>query len=197
MVKKSKSLLKKSKTINNKKLKREIFKKSLKNELTKMGLKNNIEPFNFILSMANILIIFYLFYIFFISGIIHYINQIKDCKCFQEKNKLVGVNITYIYILEIIMLIISIIMFLNLLFLRSIITKIKNGGNKSILTTNKITYLLSLIVNGYLIYNIVKISEIPTDDCECDKSWLKNLLYIQVIIICISIFFGGIIALRY
>lgn len=171
------------------KRKRDLFKKELKKKLAEMNIKKD-NNFDFVINGFNILIVYYFLYIIFISGIIYYINKIKDCKCFQEKNKLVGVNITYIYIIEIIILVMSIIAFVQFIMARHYIKTIQKGGAMNN-TTQKISFFISLLVNGYLIYNVVKLSEIPMDDCECDKNMLKYLLYIQSVIIAISLFFTG------
>jgi hypothetical protein len=181
--------LKKKNIVNRNK---KLFNKKLKNKLKNLGLTEKDEIYDFMVNVFNILIIYYLCYIIFVSGIIYYINQIKDCKCFQEKNKLVGVNITYIYMLEIIILILGIVMFVQLVIAKIFIKKNKSGGNNE--NSNillKITFLINIIVSGYLIYNIIKLSQIPIDDCECDKSSLRYLLYIQATIMTISLFFNG------
>jgi hypothetical protein len=197
---KKKSYYKKLKKNNIVERKRKSYQKELKKklneELGKLGVNKSVDSINFVKNGFMYLIIFYVFYILFISGIIYYINRIKDCKCFQEKNKLVGVNITYIYIIEIILLVLAIITILQLFLGIKYLNEIKSGGGTVNNIGNKISYLISLFINGYLIYNIIKLSEIPTDDCECDKSSLKNLLYIQSGIIIVTIIFSGIIIFR-
>lgn len=181
--------LKKNNIVNRNK---KLFNKELRKKLKNLGITKRDDVFDYVINGFNILIIYYLCYIIFVSGIIYYINQIKDCKCFQEKNKLVGVNITYIYILEIIILVLGLFTFIQLVISRSLINRVINGGNKQNSNNSlKIMFFITIIINGYLIYNIAKLSEIPIDDCQCDNSSLRYLLYIQAILMVISLFLYG------
>jgi hypothetical protein len=179
--------MKSNKKISNKKL--DVIKKKLE----KFGYKKPVNLVN-VMSDLKILIIFYIIFIFIyiliVSGIINYINKIKDCNCFKEKNNIYSVNITYIYVIEIIILILSIFSLVSFIYLyimnNYVINKLK-GGSKSIFNTYLIAYLISLLINGYLLYNIYKLVNIPEDNCNCDKSSLKKLLYIQSILIMINL----------
>lgn len=135
--------------------------------------------------------IYFIVYIIFLSCIIYYINSIKNCACFIELNKTENVNINYIYIIEILFLVISVITFITFIGMNYILkNKIKSklsGGAKGFLYTNLFLYILILVIDVYLIYNIYKLFKIPDDNCNCMKNWLKNLLYIQVILIIIGI----------
>ena len=131
--------------------------------------------------------LFFIIYIIFVSGIIYYINSIKDCSCFIELNKSSNVNIHYIYIIEIIILFLLIIGFITFIILHYKINNLTKGGMKQNPYIYLIQYVIILIVYGYLVYNIYKLYKIPDDDCNCMKNWLKYLLYIQVIFIIITI----------
>jgi hypothetical protein len=127
--------------------------------------------------------------ILFYSGIIYYIYKVKDCSCFIELNKNENVNIEYIYIIEIILLSLFVILFLLYILFNYIINNLQKGGANNIIYYILFMYVISLIVYGYLIYNIYKFSQIPDDNCNCMKSWLKFLLYTQcVFLICGLIF---------
>jgi hypothetical protein len=136
------------------------------------------------------LIFIYIIGIIFIGYIISYVKQIKDCQCFIEKNKEFGTNINYIYYLEILIFILYTYNLLSLIYMSFLFNSTMKGG-ASILMIQRIAYIIGLLINGYLVYNVYKLSEIPEDDCECLKSSLKYLLYIQSGIILLGLISSG------
>lgn len=178
--------IRKVKRVNKKNFYKEIYNKGLnknmKKTIEKVGVKNVISSLYF-------LIFFYVIYSIFITFIITYIRGIKDCPCFLEKNKQVGANITYIYILEIIYLIVTVMNIISSIIAVKVLKSKQKGGDKMNIS-NRIGYLIGLIIGVYLLYNIYKLSQIPEDDCDCDKNSLKYLLYIQGVLIFISLIYS-------
>lgn len=156
-------------------------------DIQKAFNENGIKNVSFVIYT---LIFIYIIAIVFIGYIISYIKQIKDCQCFIEKNKEIGTNINYIYYLEIIIFVIYVFNLLSLIYFSFLFNSSMKGGAANLMI-QRISYIIGLLINGYLIYNIYKLSEIPEDDCECVKSWLKNLLYIQSVVILFGLISSG------
>lgn len=137
------------------------------------------------------LLVFYILAISYVSGIIYYLNTLKDCECYKEENKTNYSNITYLIVIESFILTMFIIGLISSFFLIYYINTVKNipiiGGKKTSLYTFLIILLLfSLIGCGiqiYFIYNVYKLSKNVNNECICTKNWLRYLLYIQTIII--------------
>jgi hypothetical protein len=115
------------------------------------------------------------------SAIIYYLNKLKGCTCYQEKNKKNYSNITYLIVIESIILAINIIYFI--IFCGSIyfLNKIKKGGAGKNNTLIYIALLLYIILYSYFVYNVYKIYQNVSSDCECTQNWLRYLLYIQTV----------------
>jgi len=158
--------------------------KKSKNINMLLNKENKLKVFN---NLIYFMYIFLIMYIIFVSGIIYYISSIKDCSCFIELNKSANVNIQYIYIIEIIILFLIIIIFFTIIILHYRINNLTKGGMKQNAYIFLIQYIIILAVYGYLVYNVYKLYQIPDDDCNCMKNWLKYLLYIQVILMIIGI----------
>ena len=157
--------------------------------MTKKLSKKIIDKFSsdkYILDKAFIpLLIFFFLYILFIGSIVYYIRQVKNCQCFNELNKNNDINITYIYVIEIILLVLSILSFISTLYLYINVRSSLRGGYKNIVYINIFAIILGVLIQFYLLYNIYKFIQLPDDNCDCMKSWIKKLLYIQIIIIVI------------
>ena len=144
--------MKNSKIMKNSKMMKNL--KMMKN--SKMLLNKVIDfKINILNNLIYLICFFFIIYIIFVSGIIYYINSIKDCSCFIELNKSANVNIHYIYIIEIIILFLLIFNFITFIILHYRIDNI--GGKHHNLYTFLIQYILILIINGYLAYNIYKL----------------------------------------
>lgn len=155
-----------------------------KNILPKNILPNNIEKYSTNIKSTNILtnafyfmIFIFIILIIYIGSIIHYLNKLKECPCFLEKNKENNSNITYLIVIESIILAIYIIYVLGLIYLIYVFNSKKIGGGIRIMSY--ISFLLILIINGFFIYYVSKLSQNVSEDCECSKSWIRYLLYIQ------------------
>lgn len=150
-----------------------------------IGMKflNSIIPFAFII---NIIVILY------IGSIIFYLHKIKNCPCFIEKNKNNYTNINYLLIIEYIILSLNVFMLLSLLIYifnynnTNNLTK-KGGAIQNYQTPILIFFCLSFLIYSFFVYYVYKLHENISEDCECSKSWLRYLLYIQTIIIVISL----------
>jgi hypothetical protein len=131
----------------------------------------------------------------YISFIINYLNTLKSCSCYQKENQLNYSNITYLIIIESFALAIFILLTISIIYMIIILNKGQKGGNKnkSYKTGFYIGYLISLIIYGYFIYYVYKLSENVNEECECTKSWMRYLLYIQAIFILIGLISSGVL----
>ena len=86
------------------------------------------------------------------------------------------------------MLFFQIVMFL---FILSMIIKLRNfaGGSKNdgTLIFMYIFIVLYFLIYGYFVYYVYLISENIKDDCECSKSPIRYLLYIQAFFIALNL----------
>jgi len=130
-------------------------------------------------------------FIIYLSSIIYYLNKLKDCQCFLDKNKSNYSNINYLIIIESILLAFQIIIFLSIVYVIYMINNSKIGGGKDIMITAYITFLILFLIYGFFIYYVFKLSENISDDCLCSKSWLRYLLYIQTFFILLSLVGNG------
>lgn len=122
---------------------------------------------------------FYVIYILYVGSIIFYLNKLKDCPCFQYKNETNYTNLTYLIIIESILLAFSIIITLVVIGLISATYSLKSGGAKGFINYVFIGLILQILIYGYFIYYVYKLYENVDKDCECTQSWLRYLLYIQ------------------
>ena len=166
-----------------------------KNSLSKKNLSkmNNIKyNFNTIKSASHSLfttiLILTIISILFLSFILNYLNELKKCACFQN-DEAKKINLNYLIIIEAIMLFFQIVMFL---FILSMIIKLKNfsGGseNDGSLIFMYIFIVLYFLIYGYFVYYVYLLSENIKDDCECSKSPIRYLLYIQAFFIALNLF---------
>jgi hypothetical protein len=143
-----------------------------------LSFKNIINDSKKINQVIIILLIWCIIVISYISSIIYYLNSLKDCSCYKMVNKTNFSNLTYLIIIESIILSLHVILAISCLILL-IGSKLQNGGNKS---TNFILYLsaiISLIIYGFFFYYVYKLHENIDEKCDCSKSKLRYLLYIQ------------------
>lgn len=136
----------------------------------------------------------YTIYILYIGSIIFYLNKLKDCPCFQYKNETNYTNLTYLIVIESILLALSIIITLVVLGLISATYTLKSGGAKGFMNYVFISLVLQILIYGYFIYYVYKLYENVDEDCECTQSWLRYLLYIQTGFM-ILIIFGHIMSI--
>jgi len=146
-------------------------------------MKNN----NIKIKYNNIFYIYVLDYIItiiFAYCIIYYLNNLKSCKCFQDKNSENYSNIDYLIILEAIIIAINVLSIIIQLMLIYFINNYIGGAN-----TNRyfIMNIIILVLYFYFIYNVYILYKNIDNNCLCTQSWLRYLLYIQTFIIIIFI----------
>ena len=179
--------------------------KKIKNNKKLFNITKNNMPFNniekFMTPTIYVSLAFLIINIIYISSIIYYLNNLKECACYEVKNKINYSNITYLIVIESILLIINIIGFIGMIGLLSNLSSLQNlakGMNVNKLSNkiNKsspgmhiysIILFVYVIVYGYFIYYTYKLHENVDDNCKCTQSWLRYLLYIQAIGMAIGI----------
>lgn len=160
-------------------------KKNLDNLNLKDKDYNLIKVKSNYLSIIGISIFSTLILILLLGYIIYYLNNLRKCKCFQDENNSNVSNIDYIIIIEALGLAINIIILINLISLYISVDKIKSGGSSYGLNTKISLYiiiLLYLIVYGFFVYNVFKLSQNIKSDCLCSNHPVRYLLYIQAFI---------------
>lgn len=136
-----------------------------------------------------------LFNIAYLGGILFYLVKLRDCKCYQTRNKINYSNITYLIVIESILMAFSIITLIGLLATILTVNSLKSGGGKRNLHPSLyVGFTIYILINGYFIYYVYKLYENVDIDrkdakeyCECSDSWLRYLLYIQSLLILFSI----------
>jgi len=113
--------------------------------------------------------------------IYHYLNELKNCKCYNDKlayNKL-SIDIEFLKAYQIFEMFL-IIIFLFLIFLCKQTSNTKFNKSKFSLTflTNA-TILLLAFVTGYISYNVFVLYSISKEKCKCLDKWQKYFIYIQ------------------
>lgn len=165
--------------------------KKINLDIAKIPQKNMMKVIkNLDMSPIYTLLIINLIVIAYISGVIHYLNQLQSCDCYKDKNSLNYSNLTYLIVIEAIILslyvISTIMLIISIISIRSI--KQSGSGKSNMMTYIIISLIINLAITIYFVYNVFKLSQNVDPECECTKSWLRYLLYIQAIIIAIGIF---------
>ena len=153
-----------------------------------LSKKNNLKMLK---SMVYIMLIVNIIIIIYISSIIYYLNKLKECQCFLDKNKSNYSDINYLIIIESILLAFQIIAFISIVYVIYIINNAKIGGGKETMITVYIIFSILFLIYGFFVYYVFKLSENISDDCSCSKSWLRYLLYIQTFFIILSLVGNG------
>jgi hypothetical protein len=162
-----------------------ILPSNFNKELSK---KNNLKMLKGIIYITLIINIIFIIYI---SSIIYYLNKLKECQCFLDKNKSNYSDINYLIIIESILLAFQIILLLSIVYAIYMINNAKNGGGKDIMITAYIMFSVLFLIYGFFVYYVFKLSENISDDCSCSKSWIRYLLYIQTFFIVLSLVGNG------
>lgn len=134
--------------------------------------------------------------IILIGFIINYLSDLQRCKCFNEKNDNNYSNITYLIVIESIILISYIIILLVLIVSYMGIDKIKKGGyyNENEMMMYYLSFIIMLFVYSFFIYYVIKLHQNIKDNCNCAVSPVRYLLYIQTFLM-IIILIGSIMNL--
>ena len=154
-----------------------------------LGKKYNVElikKYLYSILITNIIVIIY------VISIIYYLNNLKVCSCFNDKNKNNYSNINYLIVIECIILAMQFIVLMSVTYMIYILNKYKNGGNKENKMIMVISILILFLIYGYFVYYVFKLSKNISDECECSKSWLRYLLYIQTFFIILNLVGYGI-----
>ena len=173
------------------------MKKTTSKILSKNILPNNIEKYskNIIMNSNTINLLYimtsvFIICIIYIGFIIYYLHKLKECPCFLEINKENNSNISYLIVIESITIAFYSIIVLSLIYLTYSLHNKKIGGG-SIIMSYYVSFLIVLIIYGFFIYYVFKLSQNISEDCECSKSWLRYLLYIQAVLMIGAIFTNG------
>ena len=129
----------------------------------------------------------YIVGIILVSYVIYYLNSLKNCQCFQEKNKENYSNLNYLIIIESIILGLNVITALIILSRLFTMNSPKQGGGSNASISLYIVLILYLLIFGYFIYYVYKLYENVDVKCECSENWIRYLLYIQAIIMIIEV----------
>ena len=115
-----------------------------------------------------------------LSGlIVDHLEEIPDGKCcFKYSN----------YIIEVISIALNIVMVIQLFSLYFAVSSMRGGG-KEIKFYMLLILFLYIIVYGYFIYFVYKLSQNIKYDCLCAQSPIRFLLYAQAILIFIYLLF--------
>jgi hypothetical protein len=162
----------------NKSLKKNISSKKNKSNFNKESLEllqNGMSQI-YILLASSIIVVLYT------SSMIYYLNTLKDCKCYKVINKDNSSNLTYLITIESIILAINLFIFLMCIYTISMIGTIKSGGGDGDMIPFYISIVIMLVINGYFIYYVYKLSQNIDPECPCTQSPLRYLLYIQSLI---------------
>ena len=150
-------------------------KKKLVKSGDKLTVSNKLNGRIYSLLVVCIIIILY------VSGIIHYLNTLKNCSCFQDKNSKNYSNLTYLIVIESIILALHILVTIVLVGGLYAINSGAVGGANIDKTPFIISIIISLIIYGFFFFYVYKLSENVSVDCPCTQSKLRYLLYIQAI----------------
>jgi magnesium-transporting ATPase (P-type) len=164
--------------------------KDIQKNIKKMSDKNMIKLIkNLDISPFYTMLVFYVILIAYISGIIHYLNKLQSCACYNDKNVHNYSNLTYLVIVEAIILTLFIIQTIVVIVGIFAINNIKqNGAGKENMNAYLIVSLIiNLAITIYFVYNVYKLSENVDPQCDCSENWLRYLLYIQSFIMALGI----------
>ena len=165
-----------------------------KTNLDNLNLKN--KDYNLIkvkssyLNVISISILLTVVFIVVLGYIIYYLNSLRNCDCFQKKNDTNVSNIDYLIIIESLGVAMNVILLINLISLYMEVNKIKSGGSKvNRYLTIIIFILVNLIVYGFFVYNVFRLSQNVDSSCECALHPIRYLLYLQALVIFVSLVF--------
>ena len=115
--------------------------------------------------------------------------KLRNCTCFVESNKSHYTNMTYLIIIESILLIFNIFLLITFSVGLFGLSKVgsKSGGAVDINYYSLGGFILYFIIYAYFVYCVYKLQENVKKDCECTQDWVRYLLYIQAIFILIGL----------
>jgi hypothetical protein len=138
------------------------------------------------------LLVYYLIVIAYISGIIHYLVNLRNCECYKDKNSKNYSNLTYLIVIESILLALSVLAVIGLIPLIVLLNKgSKSGGGEGLydsLRKGQLLFILFyLVIYGLFLFYVFRLYENVNISCPCTQSWLRYLLYIQTLFIFIGV----------
>ena len=136
----------------------------------------------YIMLVINIIIVLY------IGGIISYLIKLNNCDCYKIKNEENYANLTYLLIIEFLILTFNIIITISLVSAISMLNSFSGGAKKSKINGSYyISLLIYLLIYGFFIFYTYKLSQNVDPKCECTQSWLRYLLYIQAFVMLVNL----------
>ena len=154
-------------------------KKINKNNIKRvLKLINNNEKKSLINYSLYMFIFFNLLVILYTIGIIIYLNKLKECECYKEKNSVNYSNLNYLIFIEYIILVVNVIYIFIALSFINFVNNYMVGGNMN--DTLMYTVLLTnIVLYSFFIYYVYKIYQNVSVNCTCTQNWLRYLLYVQ------------------
>lgn len=135
----------------------------------------------YIMLVINIIIVLY------IGGIISYLIKLNNCDCYKIKNEENYANLTYLLIIEFLILTFNIIITISLVSAISMLNSFSGGGKNKMNSAFYISTLIYLLIYGFFIFYTYKLSQNVDPKCECTQSWLRYLLYIQAFLMLVNL----------
>jgi hypothetical protein len=135
----------------------------------------------YIMLVINIIIVLY------IGGIISYLIKLNNCDCYKIKNEENYSNLTYLLIIEFLILTFNIIITISLVSAISMLNSFSGGAKNKMNSAYYISLLIYLLIYGFFIFYTYKLSQNVDPKCECTQSWLRYLLYIQAFVMLLNL----------
>lgn len=177
-------------------VKKKAIKKKSSKDLDNFNLNIKNKNYNIIKVKSNYLnlilisILISVIFIVVLAYIIYYLNKLKSCDCFIENNDKNKSNLDYLIIIESLGVAMNVILLINLVSLYNEVNKIKSGGGKtSAFLTFIIFLIINLIIYGFFVFNVLKLSQNIKSDCECAQHPIRFLLYLQALVIFVYLLF--------
>lgn len=170
---------------------KKISKKKSKNEIDNFKTNKNynlLKVKNNYLNVIGFSIFLLLVVVIIMTFIIYYLNRLKYCPCFQVENIKNKTNLDYLIIIEAVSIALNVIMIIQLFSLYFVLSSMKGVGNEIKFYMLFIIFLY-IIVYGYFVYFVYKLSQNIKFDCLCAQSPIRFLLYAQSILIFIYLLF--------
>ena len=124
-----------------------------------------------------ILSVIILINLFLIYRAYMYIVNLEKCECFDTPNNNVNFDLLKFY--EIYLGVGNIL----LLFSLFTISRLMKGGNRSLLSLNRLfiqaIVLICIVLFYFVTMNIIKIYKLIKEDCPCTQKWERLYLYLQ------------------
>ena len=137
------------------------------------------------------LLVYYLIVIAYISAIIHYLVNLRNCECYKDKNGENYSNLTYLIIIESILLALSVLAVIGLIPIIILLNKTSQSGGAGLfdyLRQGQLFFMLFyLVIYGLFLFYVFRLYENVNISCPCTQSRLRYLLYIQTLFIFIGV----------